>query len=68
MASENGKATTAPTLAELATLVQEVGKDGGTIEQAIADTERRLKMLRCIRDSLGKPAEPKPRTKATTTA
>jgi len=53
---------------ELAAVVNELEKDGITVDDAIVATERRLKLLRTIRASLKTEDEPKPRTKGAVTA
>lgn len=63
-ANDNGKGE-APSLAELKALLDDLGDT--PIDTAIAATEKRLKMLRAIRGTIGVQSDPKPRTKRETT-
>lgn len=48
---------------DLAALVNELETNSQTVEQAIESAERRLKMLRTIKATLGIKTDPKPRAK-----
>lgn len=50
-------------LKDLSALVQELETNNQTVEQAIDAAEKRLKMLRTIKATLGVKSEPKPRAK-----
>lgn len=48
-------------LSELAKLIEELGGRDEAVDTAIEECEKRLKLLRHLKNSLGVKAEPKPR-------